>query len=138
MGVFSKKVSYLVLDASTPAAEQVQEVEGPLQDLMKQVSDPLEVVPATDHAYVFIGKPPKKFGVAMIEDGAVQSFVAAAREKGLSQVEIQKINEQLRVAYEHNMDAQRYKANVAGKDVVVTPSPQFDQEVRQIMSSLSC
>ena len=137
MGFFSKKLNYPELGSDNPAADQVHEFDGPLQELMGQVSDMLEVVPADDHAYVFIGKPPKKFGVAMIENGAVQSFIAAAKEKGLDQAKIQMLNEQLRDAYMHNMDAQRYKTSVAGKEVVVTPCLQLDQEVRQIMSSMS-
>ncbi len=137
MGFFSKKLNYPELDSDNPVADQVHEFDGPLQELMGQVSDTLEVVPADDHAYVFIGKPPKKFGVAMIEDGAVQSFIAAAKEKGLDQAKIQMLNEQLREAYMHNQDAQRYKIRVAGKEVVVTPCLQLDQEVKQIMSSMS-
>jgi hypothetical protein len=137
MGFFSKKLNYPELDSDNPAADQVHEFDGPLQELMGQVSDTLEVVPADDHAYVFIGKPPKKFGVAMIEDGVVQSFIAAAKEKGLDQAKIQMLNERLRDAYMHNMDAQRYKTRVAGKEVVVTPCSQLDQEVKQIMSSMS-
>jgi hypothetical protein len=137
MGFFSKKLNYPELDSDNPVADQVHEFDGPLQELMGQVSDTLEVVPADDHAYVFIGKPPKKFGVAMIEDGAVQSFIAAAKEKGLDQAKIQMLNEQLREAYMHNQDAQRYKTRVAGKEVVVTPCLQLDQEVKQIMSSMS-
>ena len=137
MGLFSKKLNYPELDADNPASELVQEFEGPLQELMGQVSDPLEVVPADDHAYVFIGKPPKKFGVAMIEDGSVQSFVAVAKEKGLDPARIQMLNEQLRDAYMHNLDAQRYKTSVAVKEVVVTPCTQLDQEVKQILSSLN-
>jgi len=136
MGFFSKKVSYPELDPSNPAAGQVQEVEEPLKDLMAQVSDPLEVVPSDGQAYVFIGKPPKKFGVATIEEGQVQSFVAAAREKGLDQVRIQKLNEKFRDAYTQNMDAQRYTTSVAGKDVVVTPCAQLAEEVREIINSM--
>ena len=136
MGLFTKKLNYPELDSGNPAAEQVHEFEDQLQDLMGQVKDPIEVVPAQDHAYVFIGKPPKKFGVAMIQDGAVQSFLAAAREKGLDQLRIQKLNGQLRDAYMHNMDAQRFKTNVAGKEVVVTPCSQLDQEVRAIFGSM--
>ena len=137
MGFFSKKLNYPELDADNPASEKIHEFEGPLQDLMGQVSDTLEVVPADDHAYVFIGKPPKKFGVALIEDGSVQSFIAAAKEKGLDQAKIQKMNEQFREAYMHNLDAQRYKTNVAGKEVVVTPCVQLEQEVKQIVSSMT-
>lgn len=136
MGFFSKKPSYPELDSNSPAAEQVQEVEEPLRELMKQVSDPLEVVPSNGHTYVFIGKPPKKFGLAMIEDGKVQSFVAAAKEKGLEPVRIQRINERFRDAYEQNLNADRYKTSVAGKEIVVTPCPQLAKEVEQIISSM--
>jgi len=136
MGFFSKKLNYPELDSDNPAAEMIHEVEGLLKDLMGQVSDPLEVIPSGDHAYVFIGKPPKKFGVAMIEEGKVQSFLAAAKEKGLDQAKIQKLNEQLREAYMHNVDAQRYKTNVAGKEVVVTPCSQLDQELHQIIQMM--
>ncbi|MGW8313598.1 MAG: hypothetical protein ACWGOL_10240 [Desulfuromonadales bacterium] len=136
MGFFSKKLNYPELDANNPAAEQVQEVQEPLIDLMEQVSDPLEVVPADGQAYVFIGKPPKKFGVAKLADGQVQSFVTVAKEKGLDMLTIQKLNEKFRDAYEQNMDAQRYKTSVAGKEVVVTPSSQLAEEVGQIMDSM--
>jgi hypothetical protein len=136
MGLFSKKVDYPELGDDSPVAEQINEVEGPLKTLMNQVSDPLEVIPADNQAYVFIGKPPKKFGVAVIEGGAVQSFVAAAKEKGLEPVKIQKLNEQFRDAYIQNQDAQRYKASIAGKEIVVTPCTELAREVSQIMGSM--
>ena len=136
MGLFSKKVDYPELGDDSPVAEQINEVEGPLKTLMNQVSDPLEVIPADNQAFVFIGKPPKKFGVAVIEGGAVQSFVAAAKEKGLEPVKIQKLNEQFRDAYIQNQDAQRYKASIAGKEIVVTPCAELAREVSQIMGSM--
>ncbi|MEJ2197006.1 MAG: hypothetical protein P8X54_00330 [Desulfuromonadales bacterium] len=136
MGLFSKKVDYPELGDDSPVAEQINEVEGALKTLMNQVSDPLEVIPADNQAYVFIGKPPKKFGVAVIEGGAVQSFVAAAKEKGLEPVKIQKLNEQFRDAYIQNQDAQRYKASIAGKEIVVTPCAELAREVSQIMGSM--
>lgn len=136
MGFFSKKPQYPELGADSPAAEQVQEVEEPLKSLMSQVSDPLEVVPADGQAFVFIGKPPKKFGVATIEQGEVQSFVAAAKEKGLDPLTIQKLNEKFRDAYVNNLDAQRYKTEIDGKEIVVTPCAQLANEVTQIMASM--
>ena len=129
-------MDYPELGDDSPVAEQINEVEGPLKTLMNQVSDPLEVIPADNQAYVFIGKPPKKFGVAVIEGGAVQSFVAAAKEKGLEPVKIQKLNEQFRDAYIQNQDAQRYKASIAGKEIVVTPCAELAREVSQIMGSM--
>ena len=137
MGLFTKKLNYPELDSGNPAADQVHDFEDQLQDLMGQIKVPIEVVPAQDHAYVFIGKPPKNFGVAMIQDGAFQSFLASAREKGLDQAKIQKLNNQFRDAYMHNVDAQRFKTSVAGKEIVVTPSSKLDQEVGDIFRSMN-
>lgn len=136
MGFFSKKPSYPELDSNSSVAEQVQDIAEPLKELMQQVSDPLEVVPTNGQAYVFIGKPPKKFGLAMIEDGKVQSFVVAAKEKGLEPVRIQRINERFRDAYEQNQNTDRYKTSIAGKEIVVTPCAQLAQDVEQILNSM--
>jgi len=136
MGFFSKKLDYPEMGPDNPAAEQLRGVEEPLTTLMDQVSDHLEVVTADNQAYVFIGKPPKKFGVAAIEGGEVQSFVAAAKKKGLDPIKIQKLNEKFRDAYMHNQDVQRYKASIAGREVVVTPCAELVREVSQIMDSM--
>jgi hypothetical protein len=37
------------------------------EKLAGETKDPLEVVPAEDSVYIFVGKPPKKFGIAWIE-----------------------------------------------------------------------
>jgi len=131
MGFFNRKPSYPELTADDPAAQQIRSLESSLRELMGQISDPLEVVPAGGHAFVFIGKPPKRFGMAMI-DSEVHSFVAAAQEHGLNQAEMQKINEELREAYLDCQDTQRYQTNVEGKPVVITPSRQLAQKVEQI------
>lgn len=133
MGFFSKKIDYPELAPDNPAAKQIHAIEGSLRELMGQISDPLEVVPASDCAFVFIGKPPKRFGMAILDD-KVHSFAAAAREKGLAPTEVQQINEKLRDAYVQCQDAPRYKTQVNGKEVVVTPNTQLEHEVREIMS----
>ena len=135
MGFFSKKVNYPELAEDTQAAKQIQAIEGSLKELIGQISDPLEVIPADGHAFVFIGKPPKRFGIAMIDD-SVHSLGAAAREHGIDQLELQKINEKLRNAYLHCQDAPRYKTSVDCKEVVVTPSPQLVEEVSEITKSI--
>lgn len=131
MGLFSRKPSYPELSADSPAARQIRSIEGSIKELMGQISDPLEIIPAQDHAFVFIGKPPKRFGMAML-DSEVHSFVAAAQEHGLNQAEMQKINEELREAYLDCQDAQRYQTQVEGKPVVITTSPKLAQRVEQI------
>lgn len=133
MGFFSKKIDYPELAPDNPAAKQIHAIEGALKELMGQISDPLEVIPAEGHAFVYIGKPPKRFGLAIVDD-KVHSFAATAREKGLTPIEVQKMNDKLRDAYLNFQDAPRYKTQVNGKEIVVTPNAQLAQEVREIMS----
>lgn len=135
MGFFSKKIDYPELAPDTTAAQQLHAIEASLKELIGQISDPLEVVPADGHAFVFIGKPPKRFGMAML-DTEVHSFAAVARDKGIGQAEMLKINEKLRDAYVQWQDAPRFKTQVNGKEVVVTPSEKLVQEVSEIMSDI--
>ena len=60
----SGKHDYPSLDSSAPADRQLESVRPPLEKVAGETSDPLEVVPAEDSVYIFIGKPPKKFGIA--------------------------------------------------------------------------
>ena len=136
MGLFSKKVNYPELSEEHPATEQIESIKVALEELVGQVSDPLEVVPADNHGYVFIGKPPKKFGIALLEEGTFKNFVALAKEKGLGNPQIFSVIESLGDAYKQNQDSERYKITVAGKDVVVTPCQKLEAQIEQIIQSV--
>jgi hypothetical protein len=136
MGLFSKKINYPELSKEHPAAGQIESLKEPLEKLVSQVSDPLEVVPADNHGYVFIGKPPKKFGIALLEEGSFINFVALAKEKGLGDPKILSVIESLGDAYKKNQDSERYKISVAGKDVVVTPCRELETQIEQIVQSV--
>jgi hypothetical protein len=136
MGLFSKKVNYPELSKEHPAAKQIESIKAPLEQLVGQVSDPLEVVPADNHGYVLIGKPPKKFGIALLEEGSFKNFVALAKEKGLGDPKILSVIESLGDAYKKNQDSDRYKITVAGRDVVVTPCRELEAQIEQIVQSV--
>ncbi len=98
MGILGKffggKHDYPSLDSSTPAAKQLESVRLPLEKLATETKDPLEVVPAEDSVYIFLGKPPKKFGIAWIEDGdKIINFKSLVDEKGLSPDSLQHLLE---------------------------------------------
>ena len=136
MGLFSKKINYPELSLEHPAAEQIESIKGPLEKLVSQVSDPLEVVPADKHGYVFIGKPPKKFGIALLEEGSFKNFVALAKEKGLGDPKILSVIDNIGDIYKKNDDSERYKITVAGKDIVVTPCQKLEEQIKQIVESV--
>jgi hypothetical protein len=111
-------------------------IEKELHELAGQVNDLLEVVPAEHTAYVFLGKPPKKFGLAWIHDGKISGLNTLVEEHGLTPPEVGKVVDQLREAYERNQDVDRYTATVKDVDVVVTPSTELEKEVHEIIERI--
>ncbi len=103
--MFSKQ-QYPELDDTSVAADRLGKIREQLESLSKQVHKPLEVIPEDDGGYVFIGKPPKDFGVAWFENGKLQSFKTLADE-GATQQELQELSSRLRAIYEKNQDDAR-------------------------------
>ena len=140
MGLFSMfggQKDYPTLGPDNPAAEKLANIEGSLKSFVDEVPDKLEVIPAEDGAYIFIGKPPKKFGIAWIKDGQVSNFKTLAEEQGIQPLVLQGISEELRTAYESNEDAERFQAEVGGKSIVVTPSEKLKNEVATIINKVT-
>ncbi len=134
--LFSSKPDYPAIDPSSTAASKIAEVKTQLGELAGQVKDPLEVIPSEHAAYVFIGKPPKRFGLAWIHDGKISGLKAIVEEHDLKPIEVQKAMDQLRQAYERNSDVNRFSATVQNREVVVTPSAKLESEVHEIIDSL--
>lgn len=139
MGLLDKflgnKVDYPPLSADNEALAKLDEIKAPLEELARKVSDHMEVVPAEHEAFVFLGKPPKKFGIAWIHDGKVTGLKEFAEEHHLSQLEVGKLIVRLGEAYEHASEAPRYSAEFGGKQMVVIPSKGLEQEMHQIMAN---
>jgi len=134
--LFSSKPDYPAIDPASTAATRIAEVKPQLGELAGQVKDPLEVVPSEHAAYVFIGKPPKKFGLAWIHDGKISGLNTLVEEHGLKPLEVEKLLDQLRDAYERNADVNRFCTTVQDRDVVVTPSAKLEKEVHEIIDNV--
>ena len=134
--LFSSKPDYPAIDPSSTAAMRIAEVEKQLGELAGQVKDPLEVIPTEHAAYVFIGKPPKRFGLAWIHDGKISGLNTLVEEHGLKPLEVENVVEQLRDSYERNADVSRFCATVQNRDVVVTPSARLEKEVHEIIDKV--
>ena len=134
--LFSRKPDYPAIDPSSAAASRIAEVKSQLGELAGQVNDPLEVVPAKQAAYVFIGKPPKKFGLAWIHDGKINGLNTLVEEHGLKPPEVEQVVDQLRDAYKRNADVSRFCTTVENRDVVVTPSAELEKEVHEIIDKV--
>jgi len=140
MGFFNKMFKqgqqYPELSGNSTAAEQLEAIRANLEKLAGDVSDRMEVVPTDERAYVFIGKPPKKFGIAWIEGGEVKSFKTLMEEHGISQQEIARVSDRLRDAYNRHHESEHYQMMIANREIVVTPSSLLENDVREILTSL--
>ena len=134
--LFSSKPDYPAIDPSSKAASRIAEVKAQLGELAGQVKDPLEVVPAEHAAYVFIGKPPKRFGLAWIHDGKISGLNTLGEEHGLKPLDVEKVLEMLRSSDESNADVCRFCTTVQDREVVVTPSAKLEKEVLEMIDKV--
>ena len=133
--LFGEKNDYPPLPTDNEATAKLDEVKPELEELANRVHDHLEVVPGEREAYVYLGKPPKRFGIAWLHDGKVDGLNELVDEHKLSQPQVQALIGKLSEAYEHASEAPRYSAEVAGKKVTVIPSRGLGKEVHQIIES---
>jgi hypothetical protein len=133
--LFGGNKNYPPLPEDNEAQAKLNAVKALLEELAQRVSDHLEVVPAEREAFVFLGKPPKRFGIAWIHDGKVSSLKELAEENKLSQIEVGKLVNKMGQAYERASETPRFSTMVCGKQAVVIPSKDLEQEVRQIIAS---
>ena len=134
MGIFSKlfgggDVEYPPLEASSTASVRINKFKTDLDKFVNHVDDKLEVIPADDALYIFIGKPPGMFGIAWLQGGREHNFKTLMKEKGFSQARIQVLSDKLREAYQRNMEAERYSTTIAGRKITVTPSEKLEKEL---------
>jgi len=130
---FGGKNDYPPLPADNGAREKLDEVKPQLEQLATKVRDHLEVVPGEHEAYVYLGKPPKHFGIAWLHDGKVDGLKELVDQHKLSQSQVQALVGALGNAYEHASEAPRYSTEVAGRQVTVIPSQGLGREVHQII-----
>ena len=132
--IFGKKPEYPPLEASEPAADRLEEMKEQLEKLAEELPDSLEIVPADDAAYAFIGNPPKKFGIAWVDmEGRIHNFKSLVDEKGLSVVTLERLSDELKAAYVRGEKEQRFSARVGDHDVVVTPSAMLATDISSII-----
>ena len=119
------------LDPGTAAAARLEAQRQPLEQLATKVKARLELVPASDAIYVFLGKPPGTFGLAWLKDGAEHNLKTLIQQRRFTSAEVEAISEMLRRVYEAHRGAERYQTTIAGKKVAVTPSEAFAADVRR-------
>ena len=141
MGLLNKRVSghapeYPLLNVFSWSGHKIAAVEWELQQLVEKVPGPLEIVPSNRAVYVFHGQPPKRFGLAWIDDGKIGGFYGLMTEHGVTPVEVRNALGALREAYAKHENTDHYSLMIKNRSVVVTPSEYLANEVQGIIEGM--
>ena len=132
--LFGSAKEYPPLSKDDPAAQKLDTLRQPVEKFVSEVNDPIEVVPGNETAFFFIGKPPKKFGVAWVgKDGKVINFKSLVEEKGLSIISLERLSDRLKEVYIQHQEEPRYSTTIQDKQVVVTPSETLKSDIRRVI-----
>lgn len=135
--VFGGEKEHAPLDPSSVAARRMQQRTAELSAFAAKVKDRMEIVPASEATYVFIGKPPGTFGIAWLRDGREHNLKTVIQEHKLAPTTVTRISEQLRDVYQAHMQAPRYGATIGGRAVTVTPSDALGDDLRKVIEAIA-
>jgi len=132
--LFGASKEYPPLNDDDPAVQNLDSLRQPVEKLVSEITDPLEVVPGNETAFFFIGKPPKKFGVAWVgKDGKVVNFKSLVEEKGLSMISLERLSDRLKQVYIEHQEEPRYSTTISDKKIVVTPSETLQDDIKKVI-----
>lgn len=135
--ILGSKPDFPELDANHPAVGYLNTHAENIEKLIEQVSSPLEVVPTEETSYVFIGKPPKKFGIAWFDPkGPIVNFKTLVDQKGLMVPTLDRLSEKLKDAYIQHQAEPRFVTKIKSRDIVVTPSEDLIADVKKVIKEV--
>lgn len=134
--LFGKGTDLRTLEPESVAASQLEPFRPELERFVGRVNDRMELVPAEDSLYAFIGKPPGAFGMIWWRDGGEHNFKTLVQDRAVSQLRVQKLVEELRDSYKRHVGDERFTTTVAGRQVVVTPSEALAADVEKIIEAV--
>jgi len=132
--LFGASKEYPPLSNDDPAAQKLNALRQPVEKLVSEIKDPIEVVLGEETAFFFIGKPPKKFGVAWVgKDGKIVNFKSLVEDKGLSIISLERLSDRLKAIYIQHQEEPRFSTTISDKQVVVTPSETLKKDIRKVI-----
>ncbi|NOY46471.1 MAG: hypothetical protein GXP50_13630 [Deltaproteobacteria bacterium] len=136
--IFGGREELPELDAANPVARRIEPLKPALENLARRVRDPLEVVPCTHGAFVFIGKPTKRFGAAWVQGEEVKNLRQFAEERNIPADRLGALVDDLRRLYEQEATrVPRYATTVAGRTVVVDASEELGRKVEEVLEQVA-
>lgn len=138
MGFFGKlfgtEKELAPLDPASPGAKRIEKLRAVLEPWAQKLHDPLEIVPGERAVYVFIGRPPDRFGIAWFEaDGVEHNLKTLAQKHKFTVRQMNELSAKLRTAYEHTAADPRFALSLGTKKTKVVASAGMEKELLTII-----
>lgn len=136
MGLFDglMKAKYPALPEDAAAARAIA-AKPEFEAFAKSANDKMEVVPGTEALYVYVGNPPKAFGLVWFEDGARLDVRSLLGDGSLAPEPAAALTRRIREIYESYGEAARFEHRVGGHRLTVTPSDEMYRELREAVET---
>jgi len=138
MGLFGKlfgtEKELPALDPASEGARRIDKLRGVLEPWAGKLHDPIELVPGERAVYVFIGRPPDRFGIAWFEaDGAEHNLKTLAQKRKFTVRQMNELSAHLRTAYEHTAGDPRFGLALGAKKAKVVVSGGLEKDLLKII-----
>jgi hypothetical protein len=131
--LFGQGEAHPPLDAGSPAGQAIASHQKELEEIANKVRDPLEAVPGDRALYVFIGRPPDRFGIVWFHEGREDNLKNLMKTRGLAQREVQALSDAVRRAYVAAQGDPRFTHRAADKEITVRHSPALAEALAGIL-----
>lgn len=122
------------LDPASPGAQRIEKLRAVLEPWAAKLHDPLEIVAGERAVYVFIGRPPDRFGIAWFEaDGAEHNLKTLAQKHKFTARQMNELSAKLRTAYEKSAADPRFALGLGTKKAKVLASANMEADLLRII-----
>ena len=135
--LFHKTPDYPELDEGSDDYKQLNEHRSDIENVIKEVTENVEVVLSGNKFFVLMGKPPSNFGFEWVEGDQMRNFKTLVEANKVNPIRMERIVDRLSDAYKASKDAPSYKATVGEHKVVVTRSDTLASALKQEVDKLS-
>jgi len=123
------------VEPGTPLAARLDTFSGELEQLVGNVRDAIEAVPERDALFVFVGHPPKGFGVVRYGADGEANLIQVMREAKLPPMRVQEVSDQARRAYVAHQEAPRFALQVGKRAITVIDSEPLGAKLDEVFAA---
>lgn len=122
------------LDPQSSAASQITDQGQVFEAFVSSANDRMEAIPGDGCLYVFVGKPPKAFGLVWFDADGRHDVRSMMESKAMTRDAASQLVQDLPAMYARYADEERFAHKVGSKSIVVTPSAAFHAELQQAVT----